>query len=224
VLSESPFERNGKWETRPILKEDRLLWAFSWRICDKTATLLGVRRAPISKVMLTYTNHGKTTPAKMNSGWKPTLTKRDRHWEELFRKITELLQHRWQQNRIFILKTLFPHKLSDVSFTNPKSTVELQLLNLWLLKVMLRCVNDGVTTMKLGHQTSGNARMIWSDESSFPLFPTSNRKSLRLEDTQGSLQSGMRGSNSETRGRFCHGLAVVSWYNILLVPLLPITT
>jgi hypothetical protein len=29
VLSESPFERNGKWETRPILKEDRLLWAFS---------------------------------------------------------------------------------------------------------------------------------------------------------------------------------------------------
>jgi hypothetical protein len=31
-------------------------------------------------------------------------------------------------------------------------------------------------------------------------------KSLRLENTQGSLQSGMPGSNSETRGRLCDGL------------------
>jgi hypothetical protein len=32
------------------------------------------------------------------------------------------------------------------------------------------------------------------------------RKSLRLENTQGSLQSGIPGSNSETGGRFCDGL------------------
>jgi hypothetical protein len=32
------------------------------------------------------------------------------------------------------------------------------------------------------------------------------RKSLRLENAQGSLQSGMPGSNSETRGRFCDDL------------------
>jgi hypothetical protein len=42
----------------------------------------------------------------------------------------------------------------DMSFTNSTSTAGLQLLNLWLLKVMLRCVNDGVTTLKLEHQTS----------------------------------------------------------------------
>jgi hypothetical protein len=55
------------------------------------------------------------------------------------------------------------------------STVGLQLLNLWLLTVMVRCVSDGVTTIKPGHQTTGNARVIWSDEFSFTLFPTSGR-------------------------------------------------
>jgi hypothetical protein len=65
------------------------------------------------------------------------------------------------------LKTLFPQKLSDVSFRNPTSTVGLILLNLSLLKVMLRCVNDGVTTIKPGRQTTGNARVIWSRKSFF---------------------------------------------------------
>jgi hypothetical protein len=36
-------------------------------------------------------------------------------------------------------------------------------------------MNDGVTTIKPGHQTTGNAQVIWSDESSFTLFPTSGR-------------------------------------------------
>jgi hypothetical protein len=41
---------------------------------------------------------------------------------------------------------------------------------------MLRCVNDGVTIIKKpGHQTTGNARVIWSDKSSFTLFTTSGR-------------------------------------------------
>jgi hypothetical protein len=30
-----------------------------------------------------------------------------------------------------------------VSFTNPTSTARLQLLNLWLLKAMFRCFDDG---------------------------------------------------------------------------------
>jgi hypothetical protein len=65
----------------------------------------------------------------------------------LFRKIAELLaaaQLKGQQNWIFILKVL-----SDVSFTNPTSTVGLQLLNLWLRKAMLKWVNDGVMITKL---------------------------------------------------------------------------
>jgi transposase len=43
----------------------------------KTATLLGVSRATVSKVMLAYTNNGKTTSAKRNSERKSILTERD---------------------------------------------------------------------------------------------------------------------------------------------------
>jgi hypothetical protein len=40
---------------------------------------------------------------------------------------------------------------------------------------MLRCVNDGIMTIKPGHQATGNMHMIWSDETSFMLFCTSGR-------------------------------------------------
>jgi hypothetical protein len=40
---------------------------------------------------------------------------------------------------------------------------------------MLRCVKDGITTMKPGDETTGNVRVIWTDGSSFALFPTSGR-------------------------------------------------
>jgi transposase len=44
----------------------------------KTATLLGVSRVTVSKVKSTYTNHGKTTSVKRNSGRKSTLAEIDR--------------------------------------------------------------------------------------------------------------------------------------------------
>jgi transposase len=44
----------------------------------ETATLLGVSRATVCKVMSAYTNHGKTTPVKRNSGRNSALTERDR--------------------------------------------------------------------------------------------------------------------------------------------------
>ena len=73
----------------------------------KTATLLGVSRAAVSKVMTAYTNHGKTSSAKRNSGRKPELSEMYRvHWRGLCLKIVELLQQRWQQKSVFILKTL----------------------------------------------------------------------------------------------------------------------
>jgi len=45
----------------------------------KRATLLGVSRAAVSRVMTTYTNHGRTSSAKRNCGWKPKLSEKDRH-------------------------------------------------------------------------------------------------------------------------------------------------
>jgi transposase len=44
----------------------------------KPATLLRVSGATVSEVMSAYTNYGKTTSAKKNSGRKSTLTERDR--------------------------------------------------------------------------------------------------------------------------------------------------
>ena len=41
----------------------------------KTATLLRVCRAAVSKVMTTYTNHGKTS-ARRKSGQKPKVNER----------------------------------------------------------------------------------------------------------------------------------------------------
>jgi len=44
----------------------------------KMATLLGVSRATVSRVMMTYPNHGRTS-TKGNSGQKPKLSERNRH-------------------------------------------------------------------------------------------------------------------------------------------------
>jgi hypothetical protein len=74
---------------------------------------------------------------------------------------------------------------------------------------MLRCVNNGVMTIEPRHQTTGKVRVIWSDESSFTLFPTSGR-------TPRGLQSGMAGLKSQTWGRFCDGLGsnIVVLYSV----------
>jgi transposase len=68
----------GKWETCSILKEDRQIVGahLAGASATKTATLLGVSRAAVSKVMLAFMNHGMTTSPKRNSGRKSTLTEK----------------------------------------------------------------------------------------------------------------------------------------------------
>jgi hypothetical protein len=107
-----------------------------------------------------------------------------------------------------------------MSVTNPTSTVGLQLLNLRLLKVMLRCVNDGVTTIKPGHQTTGNAHVIWSDESSFTMFPTSARVYVRRTPKE-AYNPECLVSTVKNGGGPVTVSAAMSWHSILLVPLLP---
>ena len=51
--------------------------SFSWSILNKMATLLGVSRAAVSKVLTAYTNHGRTSSGKRNSGWKSKLGDRN---------------------------------------------------------------------------------------------------------------------------------------------------
>jgi hypothetical protein len=71
-----------------------------------------------------------------------------------------------------------------------------------LLKVIPRCINDGVMTIKPGHQITGNVCMIWSDESSFTVFPTSGTVYIWRTPKEAYTQE----SNSETRGMFCDDL------------------
>jgi transposase len=101
----------------------------------KPATVFGVSRATVSEVMSAYTNHGKTTSAKSNSGRKSTLTERDRR--TLRRSVSE--NHRTtaaQVHRRAELNIPLEDPVStetvrrDVSFINATSTVGLQLLNL----------------------------------------------------------------------------------------------
>jgi hypothetical protein len=61
-----------------MLKEDNVGAHLAGVSLTKTETLLGVRRASVSKVMSAYTKTRKTTSAKRNSRRKLTLTDRDR--------------------------------------------------------------------------------------------------------------------------------------------------
>jgi hypothetical protein len=144
--------------------------------------------------MLAYKNYGKATSEKRNNGWKSTL--RLSYTEDCFEKsqnysITD------DRRTEYSFKGPVSKKLSDVSFTNPTSMVGLQLLSLWLLKVMLRNINDGVTTIKPGHQKTENVCDIvrWVILHAIPYI----RKCLHFENTHGSLQSGIPCYNSETR-------------------------
>jgi len=93
-------------------------------------TLLGLSRAAVSKVMTTYTRHGRSSSAKRNSGQKPKLSERDRR--HTLKRIVSI-NHRSTTAKVTAelnihLEGRFHKKQSDESFTNPTSMVELQLL------------------------------------------------------------------------------------------------
>jgi predicted transcriptional regulator len=96
----------------------------------KSATLLGVSKAKVSKVMSAYTNHGKTTSEKRNNGRKSTVTQRDHRTLVRIVSKNHSTPSQVTEELNIHLKDPFPQKLSDMSFTNPTSIVGLQLLNL----------------------------------------------------------------------------------------------
>jgi hypothetical protein len=68
LFSNSSYQSTAKWKTYQIFKKARFLFAFSTAFVIKMAPLVGVSRAAVSKVMMAYTNNGKTSSAKRNSG------------------------------------------------------------------------------------------------------------------------------------------------------------
>jgi len=96
----------------------------------KTATLLGVFRATVPKVITVYINHGRTPSAERNSGRKPKQTERDCHTlRRIVSKYHAATAAKVMADSIFILQSLFPQKESKKCFTTPTSTGVLQLLN-----------------------------------------------------------------------------------------------
>jgi hypothetical protein len=85
---------------------------------------------------------------------------------------------------------------------------------------MLRCVNGCVTTIEPGHQTMGNARAIWSDESSYTLFPASGRVYVWKTHKE-AYHPECLVSTVKHGGGSVMVWAAISWYSILFAPLLP---
>jgi hypothetical protein len=131
VLSDRPCEVIGKRKTCPILKDDRsFARVYLERLWQELPHYWVYRLWQFLRLCHHIRFIGRQHQwrgaqwAKINSDRKSSS-----YIEDCFEK-SQLLQHRWQQKWIFILKTPSPQKLSDVSFTGPTSALGLQRLNL----------------------------------------------------------------------------------------------
>jgi hypothetical protein len=105
---------------------------------------------------------------------------------------------------------LFPQKLFNVSFTNPTSTVGLELLNLLSTESNAQMNKWWHHDCETWHKTTG---YVWYDQMSCP-----SCRSLHQEEfTFGEHPR----KPAITRGRFCDGFGSNTWCSTLLVPLLP---
>jgi len=103
VFSDSLYESTAKWETSQIFRGQIVDAHLTGASVTKTATLLGVSRAAVSRVMTTYTNHGRTsTKGIVSINHKNTTAKvtAELHLEHCFHKnsllrASKIQQHSW---------------------------------------------------------------------------------------------------------------------------------
>jgi transposase len=139
----------------------------------KTPTLFGVWRATVSKVISAYMNHGKTTSMKRNSGRKSTLTERDCRTLRTVSKNQSTAAQVTAELNIHLQDPVFTktvqHELHK-SNIDGRAAIPKPLITESNAQMCKRWCHDHKTW------TSDNwKRMIWSDESSSTLFPTSGR-------------------------------------------------
>jgi hypothetical protein len=68
VFSKSLYVSTAKWETFRFSKRTDCWCELAGASVTKMATIFGVPRAAVSRVMTPYTNYGKTLSAVRNSG------------------------------------------------------------------------------------------------------------------------------------------------------------
>jgi len=64
VFCDSLYESTAKWETSQIFRGQIVDAHLVGASVTKTATLLGVSRAAVTRVLTTYTNHGRTSSTR----------------------------------------------------------------------------------------------------------------------------------------------------------------
>jgi len=141
----------------------------------RTAELLGVSRGTVSKVMTAFSKHGKTSSAKSKSGRKSKLNERDR------RALKNIVTKSPRTTAQKITSEFNVHLEDSVSSRTVRR--ELHKLNIYGRAAIAKPFISKENAHRRRHWcnehktwTSGNwKKVIWSDESSFTLFPTSGR-------------------------------------------------
>ena len=165
-LGENPIAVDKYIKYQKVLQTGRLIrfskrtecWCpFSWSICNQNGhSVRSIQSSIFQGYGDIHTRHGKTSSAKRNSSQKPKLSERD---HRTLKRIVSI-NHRSTAAKVTAepdihLEDHF-YKKSDESFTNPTPMVELQLLNLWLLKTAPKGEKDGVMITKPVHLMIGN--------------------------------------------------------------------
>jgi hypothetical protein len=156
------FERGHRWFTfslNVLLQNCCIVKCIE---CDSFEGYVFIRR-----------QHQRRGTAAENQHWQKEIGR----WT-LRRIVSEnhrVLQHKWQQNWIHILESWRPcfHKNCPTwasRIQEPRQAL-MQLLKPWLLKIIRRCINNDVTTIKHGNQTTGN---VWYDQYTFGEYPIRN--------------------------------------------------
>jgi hypothetical protein len=130
--------------------------------------------------MWTYTDLENTMLAKRNSGQNLTLTeKRSSYLEKDCFEKSQKYCSRGDRTAELNIHSEDPVSTKTVRYELHKSNIHgsAAIAKPPLIKNNSRMCKRWcpVTAMKPGHQTTGKAHVIWSDESSFTLFPTSRR-------------------------------------------------
>ena len=121
------------------------------------ATLLGLSRAAVSKVITAYTNHGKTSSAKGNSDQKPKLSERVHH---TLKRIVCKTHRTTAANMTVELSVHLEDPVStqafDESFTNLTLYGRPSVAKLLITGNNAERREDGVMSIKPGHMMIGN--------------------------------------------------------------------